>query len=111
MRNCQRRTGSAFGVAAYFKDEVILNESGSSREYQVNCDSGNNITTSFCENCGTTVFWKADFFKGHTGIAVGCFTEPDFPEPSVSAWNRSKLNWVKFPEHWHVMDKQESKNA
>jgi len=109
--NCQRRTGSTFGAGAYFENRQILEKKGLPNNFQGKSDSGNNITTSFCTNCGSTVFWEADIFKGMTAIAIGCFAEPDFPEPSVSVWNQSKHKWVEFPEHWHKMAKQEPKKV
>ncbi len=109
--NCQRRTGSVFGVGAYFENSQVVEKKGTPKHFQVKTDSGNKITSSFCANCGSTVFWQAEIFQGFTAIAVGCFTEPDFPAPSASVWNQSKYDWVEFPEHWHKMQKQEPKNA
>lgn len=109
--NCQRRTGSAFGMSAYFPDSAILETKGTWREYHEKNESGNKITSTFCERCGSTVYWKAQFIQDHTGVAVGCFTDPEFPEPTVAVWNRSKFHWVTFPDHWHCMEKQEPKNT
>ncbi|WNC68809.1 GFA family protein [Thalassotalea nanhaiensis] len=109
--NCQRRTGSVFGVSAYFDNNSIIEKTGCPSHFQGESDSGKKITTSFCSKCGSTVFWEADFFHGLVGIAVGCFSDPDFPEPSTAAWTDSKHKWVSFPEYWHCLKKQESKNA
>ena len=109
--NCQRRTGSVYGVAAYFDNDSITEQAGNPSQYQGKSDSGNNITTSFCSKCGSTVFWEAELFNGLTGVAVGCFTDPNFPEPSATVWTKSKYEWVEFPEHWHSMEKQEAKNT
>lgn len=107
--NCQRRTGSAFGIGAYFLNDQVIESHGSFKLHQIKTDSGNQITTHFCSECGTTLFWYADLFKGMTAIAGGCFADPNFPQPSAAAWNRSKHCWVEFPEHWHMMEKQEAK--
>lgn len=110
--NCQRRTGSAFGMGAYFNDDQIVDVQGQTKTFQYASDSGKKISTTFCTNCGTTVFWAAEFQTGLTGIAVGCFNDPDFPEPKVSYWNNSKLKWVSFPDHWHELAEQSfSKNT
>ena len=98
-------------MSAYFPDTAILETKGTWREYHEKNEHGNEVTTTFCERCGSTVFWKAQFIQDHTGVAVGCFTDPEFPEPTVAVWNRSKLNWVAFPDHWHCMEKQVPKNA
>lgn len=109
--NCQRRTGSAFGISALYENSSILEKSGNPKHFQAKSDSGNNIRTSFCPACGTSVYWELDFFPGLTGVAGGCFTDPDFPEPTAAVWNQSKYKWVEFPAHWHKMERQETKNA
>lgn len=105
--NCQKRTGSAFGISAYFKNAQIVEIKGSGKVFRHFSDAGKEIKRTFCTNCGSTVYWEAAFQPGYTGVAVGCFTDPAFPEPRFSCWNVSKLNWVNFPEHWHALPKQE----
>ena len=104
---CQKRTGSAFGLSSYFKDDQVMARAGKSRKASRIADSGLNIAGDFCPRCGSTVFWQGEFLPGHTGVAVGCFADPDFPEPTISVWNASKVHWVKFPETWkHVIDQK-----
>lgn len=93
---CQRRTGSAFGVSAYFRKEDLVATSGEPSHHERGTDSGRKARASFCGNCGSTVWWYADFLPGHVGIAVGCFADPDFPPPMVSVWEQSKHTWVKI---------------
>lgn len=109
--NCQRRTGSVFGVGAYFDNSMILEKKGTPRKFDINTESGNAATSNFCEKCGSTLYIEAEMFRGMTGIPVGCFTDPSFPEPTLAAWCRSKYEWVDFPEHWHSMSTQASNNT
>lgn len=104
--NCQRRTGSAFGAITYFKNSQVVDISGEVKQYSFEVDSGNTNTTSFCPHCGSTVFFKADLFPGMTGIAAGCFNDPNLPEPTFNAWTQSKYKWMNLPQHWHAMEKQ-----
>jgi hypothetical protein len=54
-RNCQRRTGSAFGIGAYLKDGDVEIE-GELKSYEYRSDeSGRSLQTQFCPVCGTTV--------------------------------------------------------
>jgi hypothetical protein len=104
---CQRRTGSVFGVSAYFPDEQVEEITGDTRTFNPPSDSGRPSERHFCPHCGTAVYWKAGAFPGHTGIAVGTFADPAFPAPMVSVWNGSKHSWVEFPEHWPSSDTQD----
>lgn len=106
--SCQRRTGSAFGVGAYFKDDQLIEQKGNATVYNQTSDAQRNVARHFCGNCGTTVYWKAEFQPDFVGVAVGCFNAPDFPEPSASVWNCSKFSWVQFPKSWVSLSKQES---
>ena len=105
--NCQKRTGSVFGVGAYFKSNQIISILGDSKLFSNVGESGKGISRFFCPNCGSTLYWEAEFQPGFIGVAVGCFTDPNFPEPTVSCWNQSKYKWVKFPSHWNEFLKQE----
>lgn len=104
--NCQRRTGSVFGAITYFHDTQVIQQSGQALSYRFKVDSGNTNQTFFCPECGTTVYFKADMFNGQTGIAAGCFNDPDLPEPGLAVWTNSKTKWVNFPEGWHDLPEQ-----
>ena len=78
---CQKRTGSLFGVVAFFDDERVIETVGNYCCFERSSDSGRLVKIYFCPNCGSSVFWKVEFLKGSTGIAVGCFADPAFPKP------------------------------
>jgi hypothetical protein len=52
---CQRRTGSTFGVSSYFKVSDV-EVSGPSTSYVRTGTSGNKVETHFCPTCGSTVY-------------------------------------------------------
>jgi hypothetical protein len=92
---CQRRTGSAFGVIAFFPVEQVRTQ-GRSNVFTREGQKGRKLRFHFCPNCGTTVFWEADFRPGQIGIAVGAFADSSFPAPTVSAWEQSKHPWINL---------------
>jgi hypothetical protein len=96
--DCQRRSGSPFGVVAYFP-EAIVEITGTSSEYTRTTDVGNRFTTGFCPQCGTSVWCKGDAKTGVTGITVGSIANPDFPAPVRSVWEQSMHSWVVLPEN------------
>ena len=92
---CQRRTGSVFGVGAYFKKEDVRAE-GPSKIYVRDGQEGRKLRMHFCPTCGTTVFWEADLRPDNIGVAVGAFRDSNFPRPTRSVWEESKHGWVAF---------------
>ncbi len=73
---CQRRTGSPFGVGAYFlRDRVKL--AGATKTFMRGVEgTSRTLTNHFCPDCGGTVYWTLDLRPDHIGIAVGHFADP-----------------------------------
>lgn len=103
--NCKRRTGSAFGISAYFKTENILAKNGEFSCYSFSASQTNSFQERyFCKACGTTLFWILSASPGLTGIAGGCFVGGALGAPSYSTSCKSKLSWVKLPWRWKKYD-------
>ncbi|GAB5467375.1 MAG: GFA family protein [Rhodospirillales bacterium] len=100
-RNCQLRTGSAFGWSGYFRDAVFTQLSGSYGSYVPSGDGSQE--RRFCDRCGTTLFWRGAAFPGLVGIAGGCFSDPPLPEPSVAARNETRCTWLTLPGTWRTV--------
>ena len=79
-RYCQLRTGSASCVGAYFPDSDVTLLSGDLSQHHYQTQSGNNVTTCFCEQCGTTTHWQIDseFLTGKYSYRGGQFDSPSF---------------------------------
>ena len=90
---CQRRTGSAFGVAVFFDREKVA-ASGASNGYTRTGDSGRSIEFRFCLACGSTVFWMPEFRENLVAVAFGCFEEPSSLVPTQSVYEESRMRWV-----------------
>ncbi|MFC3097578.1 GFA family protein [Alteraurantiacibacter palmitatis] len=96
-RDCQRRSGSPFGVIAYFPDEAVSLH-GKAQEYTRPTDAGNTFTSGFCATCGSTLYARASKYPGITGITVGTLADPGFPMPNRSVFEISRHAWVILPE-------------
>lgn len=92
---CQRRTGSVFGMGAYYPPEAVQ-VSGAVKLFSRTGASGGRLTFRFCPECGSTVFWTATVYPDLTGVAVGAIADPDYPPPSHSIHERSKHTWVSI---------------
>ena len=95
--DCQRRSGSPFGSIAYLPKEAVT-VSGDAREFTRPTDAGNSFTTGFCPECGSTVYAKASRMPEITGVPLGAFADPSFPQPIRSVYEQSKHRWVALPE-------------
>jgi hypothetical protein len=102
---CQRRTGSPLGVRTYFAKEQVRTE-GPSKVYVRGSDSGRKIEFHFCPNCGSTVFWYAEFVPDLIGIAFGAFADPSMPGPTLSIWETTRHPWVTFDHKLDHLDVQ-----
>lgn len=96
-RDCQRRTGSAFGAGVYFQaGEVELPEGA--RIYERAAPEGRMVVNYFCRECGTSLYWTSDLHKDGVAIALGAFDDPSTFKPLRSVWEQSKAEWVHFDE-------------
>lgn len=94
--DCQRRTGSTFGVQARFPTDKVRSE-GNYAEYERPSDAGEPRTFCFCPDCGATVFFRVAGAGELIGVPVGAFADPTFPAPTVSVWGRRRHPWLELP--------------
>jgi hypothetical protein len=92
-RDCQRRTGGPFCVAAFFPREA-LKPSGEVREYRRPSDSGADVVFRFCPECGSTVWWEGLRFPDRIAVATGAFADPDFPAPTRAVYAQHRHRWL-----------------
>lgn len=93
-RECQRRTGSAYGIAAFFEASKVR-ISGESMEFTRPADGGHSVTFHFCPECGSSVFWFPSRKPDRIAVASGAFADPTFPGPTKSVYTEHKQNWLK----------------
>ena len=100
--NCKKRTGSAFGISAYFMDSQVISKNGEAAVYEINNEETQQ-KRYFCKNCGSTLYWKIAKFDAipgiekMTGISGGSFEDHSLPEPTMSAANKQKCVWLELP--------------
>jgi hypothetical protein len=94
--DCQKRTGSSFGVQARWPNEQVT-VTGDSTEYQRVADSGNVISQHFCPQCGSTVYYWLHSVPEVIAVAIGAFGDPDFPSPKFSVYESRRHAWATPP--------------
>lgn len=101
--NCKRRTGSAFGVSAYFDRTAVVAQSGSTSVYAFHHAAQNHDQERhFCSKCGTTLFWYLSAMPESIGIAGGCFSDDGLPSPTYTVTDKKREPWVLLPSSWEV---------
>lgn len=95
--SCQKRTGSAFGYQARL-DAAQTEIKGESKIFKNKGDSGSEVSFHFCPNCGSTVYWTADWAQGSVLASLGGFNEPTLPSPAMQVYGNRKHHWVVMPE-------------
>lgn len=93
---CQRRTGSPYGIAAFF-DRADVAVGGTGTRYVRPSDSGFPVTFHFCPTCGSTVYWEPERRPDWIAVAVGAFADPGFPAPTQAVYAEHRHPWVKDP--------------
>ena len=92
--DCQRRTGSSFGVQAWFPLARVGAPVGTGRRYVRQAESGRAVTFNFCSACGGTVLWHAEQRPDLVAVPVGAFADPGFPAPRHSVWEKRRHAWT-----------------
>ena len=99
---CQRRTGSAFGVQARFAADKVRVDGRYSTWVRIS-DDGDERTSNFCPDCGSTVFYTVDGLPG-VAVPVGAFADPSFPPPIRSIYESRQHAWVSLPGEIEHLD-------
>lgn len=93
---CQKRTGSTYGIAAFFRCSAVQ-ATGSFSDFVRMSDSGFAVTHHFCPRCGGTVFWETARKPDLVAVAVGAFADPGFPAPAQDVYREHRHRWVVIP--------------
>lgn len=90
---CQKRTGSAFGVAVFYPRGAVT-PMGAAVTFTRPSDSGFDIDFHFCPTCGSTVFWEPRRKPDMVAVALGAFGDPTFPAPTQAVYDETRHPWA-----------------
>jgi hypothetical protein len=92
---CQRRTGSFFGVTAYFSPEQLVGREGEASTFQRQEGA---TTFNFCPRCGSNLLWSSPEWADVIGVAGGAFADPTLPGPHRMTFTATGHPFVTSPQ-------------
>ena len=97
--DCQRRTGSAFGMQAGFRAEQVQ-VSGRLNDFARVSDEADRKehVFHFCPDCGSQVFYTEPSEPDLVVVSVGSFADPTFQPPTESGYDSRRHEWVNLPD-------------
>ena len=101
---CQKRSGSAFGLTVVVgKESFVLN--GEVSTYVRISDSGQSVTSHFCPNCGNPIYGELERFPDIVAIRPGTLDDTNWFDPERHIWTDSAQSWFQFPEGYEALPK------
>ena len=95
---CQRQSGSAFGMAAWLEQAELHLERGQLKEWIRQTSSGKQMACQFCADCGSRLFHQV-LGSSFLSVKPGSLDEPSQFSPVAHIWVASKQDWVEIPPH------------
>jgi len=95
--DCRKISGSTYSNNVVVADENFTLESGHLKTISKVADTGKNITSHFCPDCGTTVFRTGETFAGTHIIKAGVLDDPEWANKNVpkgELFAPERVTWV-----------------
>jgi hypothetical protein len=92
---CQKESGTAFNVVVAVP-QAALSIQGSPKTYTKKGDSGREIVSKFCPNCGSTILSEAEIMPGISIVRAGTLDDTSWLQPSMEIYCDSAQPWVKL---------------
>lgn len=91
--DCKKRTGSAFGIGAYYPRERVSIHVVS-QCFVRKAASGADFIQYFCPQCATTLYWHTERHPGGIGLAVGAFDDLYDTRPVRAVFDENRCAWL-----------------
>jgi hypothetical protein len=95
---CQKLTSSAFSLCVQVPAECVTILKGQPKSRTRVADSGNQLTTWFCADCGSALIAQNSARPKLRTIFAGTLEHPQEVDVDAHIWLHSKLPWVQVPE-------------
>lgn len=95
---CQQLSSSAFITCIQVPSESVSVTSGNAACRERMADSGNQLITWFCSDCGSALFSQNSARPRIRTVYVGTLAQPQDVLVNAHIWLKRKLPWVILPE-------------
>jgi hypothetical protein len=95
---CQRQSGSAFGMSAVVERERFSLEAGEVRTFSRVGESGLSVEGAFCGDCGTRIYHRLERIPNTLNLKAGTLDDTSELRPALHVWVSSKQSWLELPE-------------
>jgi len=96
--NCQRISGSAFGLAANIKESSFEFTLGKPATVTWSSEAGNERYGHFCGDCGCRIAHGQIHSSGILTLRAGTLDDASWVVPAGHTWTRSAQPWFVFAE-------------
>ena len=94
-RNCQKTSGSAFGVVVAVP-QPALTVQGQLKSFTDKGDSGKALYRRFCPSCGSSVLLESEAAPGMVMLNAGTLDDPGWVRPGMQIYCDSAQPWVQL---------------
>ena len=106
--DCQRQSGSAFGMTLVVKEENFRLTQGELKTFASKSDANRPKLGAFCPECGTRIYHKPEWRKGTVSVKPGTLDDTSMLKPDIHIWTGSKQPWITIPEDVEAHEKHPS---
>ncbi len=96
-RDCQRQSGSAFGMSLVVRRDDFHLLAGEPRVFTRSADSGNEVACAFCPDCGVRLYHQPSKLTKTVNVKPGTLDDTSGLEPAMHVWARRKQAWSPIP--------------
>jgi len=91
-------SGSAYSTNVVVPSEIFKITSGTPKTWSKKADSGSEVTTSFCGECGTNLWRETSTFGDSKVVKIGIFdnlSDLNDAKPDVELYAPERASWLE----------------
>jgi hypothetical protein len=96
--SCQHLSGAGHVFFLVFPQDKVK-VSGTVAQYKYKADSGKNVTSHFCPNCGSRLYAESELGFGTYGVMAACLDDTSAYRPKLTAYAKRLQAWDHLEEN------------